>query len=466
MRDRRKNPHEFKRWYLLHYQSRYYFWSISLLFISAGYLVSSKLVELLRNATVEYLAWIGFGISVVGVVARIIKAIKSFHESRYRVGYDGNFDVKRVRVPEMLQKSGYDIFFGGVVKNIFDNELQLAASISSKKINKLLWDISLNHACCFKVRLPDDYRNNVLGYRRKWRMPVLGRQMLFGVLKRLRVFKDKVIANETKIRLRADLLLPFTGRELLVGKTDYVSDLLTGQITGAVIYDNDGGTMYNGYDFAYDAAEDGLYLKTCMMSQTSSQIGASSLLLGVSRAEKDEGRISGHIAIVKQGLGNLQSGGLLAPSGSGSLDWSDYIDYRDRMILKGMHRELFEETKKGHWEDLIKGVMVKTVFTGYGRMLHRGGKPEFYGLVVMPRGLDQYDIDKTEKRYVNGFDLIDVSPLTVDNIIVCLNRYKEINHRNFSHPLHMCVEFAVDFLSENKDVFIGMIQEVVESMEG
>jgi hypothetical protein len=252
----------------------------------------------------------------------------------------------------------------------------------------------------------------------------------------------------------------------LVGKTDYVSDLLTGQITGAVIYDNDGGTMYNGYDFAYDAAEDGLYLKTCMMSQTSSQIGASSLLLGVSRAEKDEGRISGHIAIVKQGLGNLQSGGLLAPSGSGSLDWSDYIDYRDRMILKGMHRELFEETKKGHWEDLIKGVMVKTVFTGYGRMLHRGGKPEFYGLVVMPRGLDQYDIDKTEKRYVNGFDLIDVSPLTVDNIIVCLNRYKEINHRNFSHPLHMCVEFAVDFLSENKDVFIGMIQEVVESMEG
>ncbi|NTU74193.1 hypothetical protein HGB07_08710 [Candidatus Roizmanbacteria bacterium] len=465
MRDRRKNPHKFKRWYLLHYQSRYYFWSVFLMFISSGYIVLSRFVELLHNATVEYLAWIGFCLTVVGVVVRVIRAITTCHESRYSVRYDGNFNVKRVRIPRVLRESGYDIYCGGVAKNIFDDELRAAASMSSKKINEKLWDISLNYGCCFKVRLSEDCRGGVIGYR-KWRMPLLGRQLLFGVLKRLRVFEDKVIANETKIRLKADLLLPFTGRELIVGKTDYVSDLMTGQITGAVIYDNDGGIIYNGYDFAYDASAGGFYLKTCSKSQTSSQIGASSLLLGVSREKKDEGRVSGHIAIVKQGLGNFQSGGLLAPSGSGSLDWSDYIDYRDRMILKGMHRELFEETKKGDWDDLIKDVVIKTVFTGYGRMLHRGGKPEFYGLVVMPRGLDQYDIDKTEGRYVNGFDLIDISPLTVDNVIACLNKYKEGSYKNFSHPLYVCVEFAVDFMNENKDVFMGMIQEVVDSMEG
>ena len=462
MRDKRKNPYEFKRWYLLHYQSRYYFWSIVILILSLGFLAFSKWNTFLDLGRITAGFVIGVFIGMGGIIIRIIKTLKNYFDDNYVIKYNGDFDIKNIKIPDILEESGYEKYIGGLVKNIFNKDLQIAGSVSSKKINERLWEISNKNNGKFLLKLPANY--NIIGYRRKWNLPVLAKKMLFGILKNLNVFKERIIANETKIRLRKDLLLPFQDYKLSIEKTDYISDLLTGQITGAVIYDKYGGIIYNGYDFSYNYNQNGLYLKACTESQTSSQIGASSLILGLTKKNILKSQISGHIAIVNQGSGNLQSGGLLAPSGSGSLDWSDYFEYRDRMIIKGMHRELFEETNKGSWDRLINKIKIKTIIIGFGRMLHRGGKPEFYGLVIMPRDIDQYGIDKTERRYVKGFEWINISHVTAKNVVESLNDYKNKNISKLSHPLFMCIELAIEYLEKNENLFEDAVSEIYKSM--
>jgi hypothetical protein len=403
---------------------------------------------------------VGFALSLVSVLYKMFLAIKNFQKCKYFVKCDDNFDVHAIRIPKVLQDSGYEKYVGGLVRNIFSGELQLAASISSRLINNLLWGVSIKNNCCFRVSLPKGYGRNIFGYRSKWEMPKLATDMLYGVLMVLYDIKGRVIANETKIRLQKDLLLPFEEVELCVEKTDYIADLLTGQVTGNVVTDRNGGIMYNGYDYSYNMSNYGLCIKTCQESYTSSQIGASSLILGLSRQSGVGSNIVGHIAIVVQENGNIQSGGLLAPSGSGSLDWSDYVDYRGKMILKGMHRELFEETTENSWEQLINQGEIRTMFTGFGRMLHRGGKPEFYGLVIMSRDKSQYGIDETEKRLVKEFEWIDIDPVSVENIISSLCDYSDKNKDILSHPLFMCIELAVECLACN----VGLIDEMIKDV--
>jgi len=87
----------------------------------------------------------------------------------------------------------------------------------------------------------------------------------------------------------------------------------------------------------------------------------------------------GRLLLVKQSEKNIASRGLLAPSGSGTLEPRDLDSAGgnatlQEIVIRGMERELCEET--GVSTDLIVGTKV----VGFGRWLERGAKPEFFGL--------------------------------------------------------------------------------------
>lgn len=87
----------------------------------------------------------------------------------------------------------------------------------------------------------------------------------------------------------------------------------------------------------------------------------------------------GYLVVVSQTEQNVESGGRLAPSGSGSLDPVDLAAAEmtlDAVLAAGMERELREECD-------LPDVALQTFVTGFGRWIERGAKPEFFGVTLM-----------------------------------------------------------------------------------
>ena len=100
----------------------------------------------------------------------------------------------------------------------------------------------------------------------------------------------------------------------------------------------------------------------------------------------------GWMVLVHQGVASRSSAGLVAPSGSGSLEPVD-IDGRDRLpdvIAAGMERELREEL--GLISAAMRDVRIETTVLGYGRWLEKGAKPEFYGVSRIHAAMRDLDV--------------------------------------------------------------------------
>jgi hypothetical protein len=114
------------------------------------------------------------------------------------------------------------------------------------------------------------------------------------------------------------------------------------------------------------------------------------------------------LLVVTQSQRNVASQGLLAPSGSGTLEPGDLTAVGDAaslqdVLVHGMERELCEET----------GISIDDVFktrvVGFGRWLERGAKPEFFAvtrLKIPAADVDGARISSGEKIYTEGVDAI------------------------------------------------------------
>jgi hypothetical protein len=126
----------------------------------------------------------------------------------------------------------------------------------------------------------------------------------------------------------------------------------------------------------------------------SNQVGASTL------AFSDDG----HLMIVGQNDKNLQSVSWLAPSGSGSLDWEDVSASGASDLLSlikyGARRELSEECSLHDHDGAEWSISSRIMVTGFARMLHRAGKPEFYCLARVAAPENEIRRRKPE-RYVD-----------------------------------------------------------------
>lgn len=115
------------------------------------------------------------------------------------------------------------------------------------------------------------------------------------------------------------------------------------------------------------------------------------------------------LVLTRQTEGNIASGGLLAPSGSGSLDLRDLgprEDILQHIVRRGMERELCEET------GLRRNEIVKSKVIGFARWMDRGAKPEFFGITELSISAKDIEggrrLSSAERIYTDGIDTIKV----------------------------------------------------------
>ncbi len=111
-------------------------------------------------------------------------------------------------------------------------------------------------------------------------------------------------------------------------------------------------------------------LRTLAESDLADGIGISTVAITTDNA----------LVLTRQTEKNVASGGLLAPSGSGSLDPRDLgprEEILQDIVRRGMERELREEA--GIRQKEIR----KTKVIGFARWLDRGARPEFFGITEL-----------------------------------------------------------------------------------
>lgn len=196
--------------------------------------------------------------------------------------------------------------------------------------------------------------------------------------------RGKIVSDDQKIGL-SDTLVPGTGEvSLEVFPISFFDSLLTNGAAGRVLV---GPFPWESFDFRgfFPIKGNGHTLMELSDShELANYIGVSTLLIS--------GNHQKYLYIPRQSQLNQQSSGLLAPSGSGSLDWKDLsgaVAHDDtamtyslqETVIKGMERELREELEHSVDFDL-KNSELQTQIIGYFRMYERAGKPEFVGISV------------------------------------------------------------------------------------
>lgn len=193
-----------------------------------------------------------------------------------------------------------------------------------------------------------------------------------------RIFHDyfktkKHLFDDEKIRMNIGLEeLQQEKKEnqiIQLSKTSYFNSLCTNEIASLEFrHDNEVSYCLDGYSLVISKGNSNKLSRiyTLSESQCSNHIGISTLAI-----------TTDNFAILSiQGKKNLNNSNKYNVSGSGSLDYTDLEDCNNfaELIIKGMHRELCEEC------DIPDSRIIDTRIIGYGRLLHRGGKPEFFGI--------------------------------------------------------------------------------------
>jgi hypothetical protein len=144
-----------------------------------------------------------------------------------------------------------------------------------------------------------------------------------------------------------------------------------------------------------------------------------------------------YLIIVGQKEGNAFSQGLWAPSGSGSADWKDVRDFNDlqEFVKFAARRELMEEcglaTDDVGWMRII----------GYGRLLHRGGLPQFFCLSMLNCTYDRVRKTRPERPFVEFYHRVAYAQQQSHREVVeALGRELRSNNHITSSVLWYCAE--------------------------
>jgi len=193
-------------------------------------------------------------------------------------------------------------------------------------------------------------------------------------------------------------------------------------------------------------------------SYFSDHIGVSTLVVST---DDDNKR---NVLIFQQSSSAGKSAKQLCPTGSGSMDWSDY-KRKDRgnlknTIISAAERELREECKisKRKWEKIKKDMEIKTRIIAYYRDLRFGGKPEFCCVTEISNGGDlskqahpnKKELSSTFKRsfLLNSEGWNDIlnekddqgKPRSISlalkvNFKLAMDYYKELDKKREANPL-------------------------------
>jgi hypothetical protein len=183
-----------------------------------------------------------------------------------------------------------------------------------------------------------------------------------------RRLKDGVIAyNGPAVRLVSDLCFPLPAQISMQGAT-YFDGECSNELARWQIQDRQG---VDEFAARYILDREGR-LRGLGASLLANIIGVSTVAL----------TSDGQLIVLGQSNRSGASPGLLAPSGSGSLEPRDLptrsLPTFREFVVTGMERELREEC---HFDTEVRAV---THLTGSARWVARSGKPELFGVTVLP----------------------------------------------------------------------------------
>lgn len=222
-------------------------------------------------------------------------------------------------------------------------------------------------------------------YRFKWTNPYCIPEDI--VQNAFRYLNDKLklrkhFFNENKIRMEMGIEeFPRDNNEFIIqlSKTNYYNSICTNEISSLELRSRSRADFcFEGYSLVKSGVG---HIYSLSESLCSNHIGVSTLAITEDK----------YAILTVQGNQNLIDSNRFIVSASGSLDYSDRKKselFRD-IIIKGMERELREECN-------LNNAKFQTQIVGYGRLLDRGGKPEFFGITEVDMNHNDF-IEQAEK---------------------------------------------------------------------
>lgn len=235
-----------------------------------------------------------------------------------------------------------------------------------------------------------------------WKLRGLGEELLPFAL--FRASSRGLVFDADKLRLATDLVLTDgqLPKTVEVQKTRYFSGLATNDVSFLEINSRPVSDLFSPLKLVYNGFS--LFLNQVGVRRTLAPLAGSrcSNHLGVSTMAITR---DGVVLITGQSSRNVQSRRLLAPSGSGSVDWRDLGRSEDLLavIRHAAERELTEECgfKAGQYP-------MRTSVVGFARLVHRGGKPEFFCLTVIDENAGDLELAHShDERLFTAFNHCD-----------------------------------------------------------
>lgn len=276
-------------------------------------------------------------------------------------------EMKSLKIPPRLTASGYEI--------LYRKDRPSDSLLTSGRINRALFSGANSELKIESSR-----------YRALHSAPVAH------VLLRPFTQRKSILFNALKVRMASDPM--FEGDSLAatrVQPTRYFETLMTNDSSSVRLISHKSRTeIFNGRDLCLP----GHTVPACEQSACSNQVGASTIAI-----TSDD-----YLVIVEQGRRSNIGQGLLASSGSGSADWKDIGTFTElqKFVKHFAMRELIEEC------GLVKDDVGWLRIIGYGRLLDRGGLPQFFGLAKLNCTFGKLQITRSERALTDYHNPVDI----------------------------------------------------------
>jgi len=294
--------------------------------------------------------------------------------------------------------------------------------------------------------------------------PLIGRQTEYEVPRRIRDYVEVAVdmrrpsRNENKIRLISDIdYMSLSGiHGVEIQKTDYFKGISTNEMADSEFYytNRESGQT----EFACSIFDDYVYRNGVLIplsrSELSNHVGVTTMVV----------TSDGGVVLQRQGTTQVDPG-RIAIGASGSADWEDLracclnletLPTLQELVRFAMEREAKEELNA---DGLLGDGLSKTTITGFGRYLHRGGKPEFFGITYMSPKFSQIpmSVSKKERKWVLTKECRYFGDLSVGNFISMIDRINQEfsvqGAAEMSMSMRVCLLFARNYLTKTAKDF-------------
>lgn len=205
--------------------------------------------------------------------------------------------------------------------------------------------------------------------------------------------KSPVLFNARKIRLASDVLVDDASNLLPVPvqPTHYFDTLSTNDsLPVRLVSHKSRLEVFSGHEICFPRQT----IPSCEESACSNHFGASTLAVTA----------DDYLVITEQGYRSNIARGQLMPSGSGSADWKDLESSADlqELVRRVAMRELLEEC------GLAPAEVAWLRIVGYGRLLARGGLPQFFCLARLNCSFGDIQVTRAERALTECHRPIDI----------------------------------------------------------